>query len=318
MKTDDRNLNDRNLNDLTLAAALALIQHTFAVDRILGDYNRDITVRYYTESEPGYRKYHSLQDCVHFALNDGGVFDPDGYYGQPRYVSEQIRTIKASQVLELGSGKGFNSVFLAQHHPEVQFMGVDLTPRHVQIARQKATQVPSLDFQVGDFNQLDLPDQSIDLAFGVDCLCHAADSQLVLAELYRVLKPGGRLVVFDGYRKAALATFGPEMQLAMQLTEVSMAVRHGFPVLADWLAVAELVGFTLIAQRDKTQAILPNLYEVQALAKRYFRHPWRARLLQWVLPKYLVRNAIAGLLLPLVCDAQTGAFSYQQLVLEVR
>ncbi|WP_448573810.1 class I SAM-dependent methyltransferase [Trichothermofontia sp.] len=302
---------------VTLTVALALVQRYFPCDRILADYDRDITVRYYTESEPGYRKYHSLRDCVHFALNEDGVFDPDGYYGQPRSVSEQIQAIKASQVLELGSGKGFNSLFLAQHHPEVQFRGVDLTPRHVQIACQKAAQVPNLAFQVGDFNQLDLPNQSIDLAFGVDCLCHAADSQTVLAELYRVLRPGGRLVVFDGYRKADLATFSPEMQLAMQLTEVTMAVRHGFPVLADWLAVAESVGFTAIVQQDKTQAILPNLYEVQALAKRYFRHPWRAKLLQWVLPKYLVRNAIAGLLLPLVCDAQTGAFSYQQLVLEI-
>lgn len=302
---------------LTLTAALALIQQRFPVDRVLADYDRDITIRYYTDSEPGYRRYHSLQDCVHFALNEDGVFAPEGYYAQPRSVSAQIQAIQAQQVLELGSGKGFNSVFLAQEHPTVNIIGVDLTPHHVQIARCKAAQIPNLAFRVGDFNQLDLPDRSVDLAFGVDCLCHAADSKTVLTELYRVLKPGGRLVVFDGYRRADLATFSPEMQLAMQLTEVTMAVRHGFPVLADWLAVAESVGFTAIGQQDQTQAILPNLYEVQALAQRYFRRPWRAKLLQWLLPKYLVQNAIAGLLLPLVCDPETGAFSYQQLVLEV-
>ncbi|UZQ55044.1 class I SAM-dependent methyltransferase [Trichothermofontia sichuanensis B231] len=308
---------DTPTDGVTLTEALAFVERYFPRDRVLADYDRELTIRYYTESEPGYRKYHSLQDCVHFALNEDGRFDPEGYYAQPQYVSAQVQAVQAAQVLEVGCGKGFNSLFLAQQHPTVQFTGVDLTPRHVQIAARKAAQIPNLVFRRGDFNQLDVADQSVDLVFGVDCLCHAADSRRVLTELYRVLRSGGRLVVFDGYRRAELAAFEPEMQLAMQLTEVAMAVRHGFPVLADWLAVAESVGFTLMEQQDQTQAILPNLYAVQALAKRYFRRPWRAKLLQWVLPKYLVRNAIAGLLLPLVCDAETGAFSYQQLVLAV-
>lgn len=189
------------MSHLSLTEALSKVRQIFNVNRVLQDFSRDITVPYYTQSEYGYSKFHSQQDCVHLALNEDGIFSEEGYYGQPRTVSAQIQAIGARQVLELGSGKGFNSSFLAQEHPEVQFQGFDLTPLHVSLANKKAAALSNLTFQVGDFNLLPFPDQSFDIIFGVDCLCHAQEAQITLAKIRRVLKPDGRLVVFDGYRE---------------------------------------------------------------------------------------------------------------------
>lgn len=304
------------MSDLSLTEALGKVQQVFNVNRVLRDFDRDITVPYYTQSEYGYSKFHSQQDCVHLALNEDGIFSEEGYYGQPRAVSEQIEAIGAQRVLELGSGKGFNSSFLAQRHPQVQFQGVDLTPLHVSIANKKAQSLPNLSFQVGDFNQLPFPDQSFDLIFGVDCLCHAQDAKIALAEIRRVLKPGGRLVVFDGYREPGFEQRPDEEKITTQLVEVSMAVVNGFDPLESWLAAADTVGLSLVKQQDLSFAIMPNLIKLQQLSQRYFRLIWRAKLIKWFLPKYLVGNSIAGLLMPYAFAVDSGPLGYYLLVFE--
>lgn len=92
---------------------LARIRQVFNLEEILKDFNKAITVKYDTESEWGYRNFHFPQGCVHLALNYDGKFDEQGYYEQPRWVSGQIEEVQAQNVLKSGSGKGFNSLFLA-------------------------------------------------------------------------------------------------------------------------------------------------------------------------------------------------------------
>jgi SAM-dependent methyltransferase len=272
--------------------------------------------QYYRQSEIGYRKYHSDQGSVHMAINEGDVFDPSGYYTQPRAVAAQLQMLQAQHVLEVGSGKGFNSRWLAQQFPTVQFQGIDLTPLHVKLANQAAVELPHVQFRVGDFNQTGLPAASVDLAFGVDCLCHAAEVGTVLQELHRVLRPGGRLVIFDGYRRPGFADQPEEMRVASQLVELGMAVPMGFRTVDHWVKTAQELGFTAIAVTDRTAGILPTLRRLQALSFRFFKRSWRARLLKLWLPPYLCQNAIAGLLMPFTCDLDQGTHSYYHLVLE--
>ena len=104
------------------------------------------------------------------------------------------------RILEVGCGKGFNSVYLASQCPARNFVGIDLTPLHVALAQKAGQALANLRFARGNFQQLDFPDHSFDLVFGVETLCHASDVAEVYAELFRVLRPGGRVVIFDGYR----------------------------------------------------------------------------------------------------------------------
>jgi SAM-dependent methyltransferase len=313
------NANNSTQNyQLSLSETLERIDKLFGCDRILKEFDKNITVPYYNQSEWGYRFYHSDRGSIHLALNFDGVFKPEGYYVQPLTVGEQIDRLGAKDVLEIGSGKAFNSLFLAEKYPNVKFTGVDLTPLHLKLAQKKASQVNNLSFKFGDFNQkLDFPDRSFDIVFAVECLCYSTKQpEVALAEIFRILRPGGQLIVFDGYRKAKIETFDKDLQLATCLTETSMAVQQGFLEIENWLNVASSIGFDVETKEDLSFATLPNLARLKKLSLKFIQSSWRANVIAFLLPKYLVRNAIAGLLMEFIFAPKTGSCSYCKVILE--
>jgi tRNA G46 methylase TrmB len=122
---------------MSVAEALTVIDKTFGIEAILRDEGRDILRPYYIQSEPGYKRVHSQQGCMHVALNPDGQFDPDSYLAQVREVATHMRAIGARKVLELGSGMGFNTLALAPQFQGVQFTGLDLMDHHIQKSRAK-------------------------------------------------------------------------------------------------------------------------------------------------------------------------------------
>ncbi len=304
-------------NQLTLEDAIAKIDWLFGCDHILNKVNHNINVSsYYTQSEWGYKTFHSEQDAVHMALNFNGVFDPNDYYVQPKIVATQISNLGAKDVLELGCGKGFNSYFLAQQYPEVHFTGVDLTPLHIEIASQKAATLSNLNFKQGNFNQLEFLDDSFDILFAVECLCHAPQAKIPLAEIFRVLRPDGQLVVFDGFRNLKLEQYSKSLQIATNLTEISMAVENGFGEIQDWTDTAKSIGFHIQTIENISFAIQPTLSKLQNLSLKLFCLSWKAKLLVYLLPKYLTINAIAGLLMPFTFNPESGSLGYYKLILK--
>lgn len=299
---------------ISLEEALAIIQQTFSIPGVLKDLDRDAIVAYFTQAEAAYRRYHSAEDSLHMALNPDGHYDPDGYYAQPRFVSQQIQAIQAQQVLEVGAGKGFNLVYLAQQHPTLTFTGLDLTPLHVKIARQKAAALGNVRFELGSFNAIPADDRTVDLVFGVECLCYATDSHRTLAELHRVLRPGGRLIIFDGWRNPDFDSASADWQTAAQLFEVGVGVQGGTHRLDHWQQTAQQVGFSVLEVTDLQQAVMPNALHLYHTAQRFFNKPRWLRAIAHQLQKHIVRNAITGLLSPLLLTA--GPMSYQRLVLQ--
>jgi ubiquinone/menaquinone biosynthesis C-methylase UbiE len=283
-----------------LRKKLDRIDKVFDVDQVLiMDVDQSVIVDYYTQSNPGYSRFHSTDGSVHMALNFDGKFDQQGYYGQADLVQKEIEQRKPSKVLELACGKGFNSVYLATKNPEIEFLGLDLTPVHVEIASQTARDrnLNNLTIQQGDFHCLDYPDNSLDIIFVVESLCHAMNTQKVMEECHRALRPGGIFIVIDGFRKKPLETLISDEQKATILVEKAMAVEK-FLILDNFLHLARQSGFIDQEYQDLSDAIMPNLKRLEGLARKFFRFSFLARRTAKVLPPYLVRNSIAGLLMP--------------------
>lgn len=284
------------------------VSRIFSVDELLKqDINNQDVIDYYTQSDYGYRVFHSTEGSIHMALNFDGEFDKEGYYGQAKIVQEQIDEIHPSRVLELASGKGFNTIYLASRNKHIKFVGIDITATHVAIAKNKAHNIPNLEFQIGDFQNLGFPEETFDLIFVVESICHAMDMARALSEAYRVLKPSGRLIVFDGFRKTGFSKSDKDLQLAARMVEVSMAVKQAW-MIDDWLKIAQDVGFYTVKVDDISQAIMPNLRKFQHLARGYFKFPALSNVLLHTLPPYLVKNAIAGLLMPFTVEAETQGY----------
>lgn len=252
---------------------------------------------------------------AHLALNFDGRYSLDGHYTHARMVHEHINEIQAGQVLELASGKGFNTLYLAERNRQVAFAGIELTPLHGELAQQQARSrsLGNVSFRIGDFQTLPFEAQQFDLLFVIEGLCHATDMRQALSEAWRVLKPGGRFIVFDGFRSDNFAQFDDIVKLAVLLAERSMAVGDTWE-LGAWLNAARNVGFEVMQTQDVSEGVQPHLREFERLAQRCYATPLLNYLVVQALPRDLVQNMIAGFLLPLV--VKSGAQGYHIVVLE--
>jgi ubiquinone/menaquinone biosynthesis C-methylase UbiE len=103
-----------------------------------------------------------------------------------------------AQVLEIGSGAGFNAETLLRRFPRWELMATDLDPGMVDRARERL--VPFGDRvrpEIADATALSEPDGSFDLVVAIMVLHHVGDWERALAECRRVLRPEGLLLVAD-------------------------------------------------------------------------------------------------------------------------
>jgi ubiquinone/menaquinone biosynthesis C-methylase UbiE len=106
-----------------------------------------------------------------------------------------------ARVLEVGCGPGHLSVQLAGQH-RLEVTGVDLDPAMIARAAANIDRAANRDgrrpsFLVGDVAALAFPDRSFDLVVSTLSMHHWADPAAALAEIGRVLRPGGRALIWD-------------------------------------------------------------------------------------------------------------------------
>jgi ArsR family transcriptional regulator len=101
------------------------------------------------------------------------------------------------RIADLGAGDGTLSRLLARQAESVHC--VDNSPRMVQVGRAlaKKEHLRNLTYVLGNIEKVPLPDRSIDIALLSQALHHAENPRQALAESFRILKPGGRLLILD-------------------------------------------------------------------------------------------------------------------------
>lgn len=137
-------------------------------------------------------------------------------------------------ILDAGCGEGVVAVFLADKY-SVHVDGVTLVPFEKKVAdnRAKTSGTYSLNtFKVMDYTSTSFPDNYFDGVYTTESLSHIPNPRMALNEFYRILKPGGRLALFE-YTIAKDSEFSRrEMQmLNLVINESGMfglkKIRHG-------------------------------------------------------------------------------------------
>lgn len=182
-------------------------------------------------------------------IYDSLVSGPLDFYREKSLA--RLNDTNNKQILINGIGSGLDIPFLPT---DACYTGTDITPAMLQRAKNRASKIPALDinFQIADSHALPFQDSSFDVIIMHLILAVVPDSKLALQEASRVLKPGGRIYLFDKFIKPG--------QLAIARRLLSIFIRH--------IATRTDVVFEDVL---KTCPQLHIITDEPALAKGWFR-----------------------------------------------
>ena len=186
--------------------------------------------------------------------------------------------LSGKRVLEVGCGHGGGAAYLTRSLGPASYTGLDLNPSAIALCR-KTHNVPGLDFVEGDAENLRFADESFDAVVNVESSHNYPHFDRFLAEVARVLRPGGHFLYTD--------------------------VRYT-PGVAAWEAALAHAPMRMVSERNVNAEVARGL-------EKTWEHYWRG-LVDHHAPIFLrglARNIVGGLSLSNARKLQNGEMSYR-------
>jgi len=177
---------------------------------------------------------------------------------------------KPMRILDAGCGVGGSIIHLAQKYPSSSFFGVTITKSQILIARELAKKrevTKNTQFLLQNYRKTDFPDNYFDGVLVQESINYCQGKQDFLQESFRILKPGGRLVILDAFLRDK-----PLTPLSKKIYNIWQPAK-GYPDLIsviDFNAMQRIEGFTNVVVQDLTRRIYRSIARATCFGSLFF------------------------------------------------
>lgn len=279
------------------------VKHPSLIDSPINKALQEEIITYYEVAGPDYAEW-SKNFQMHFGYFKWGM-NPFRLEPMLEKMNEealrllQIPDDRPALVADLGCGLGAVSRYMAKKKTRLFFKGLTIVPWQVAQARKlnfKAGLDSRIEILCEDYSQMSFENDTLDAAFALESSCYAPghDKKKLIEEIYRVLKPGGRLVIADGFIKCL-----PE-KMPWPVRNIYKKICHcwalpGFAEISLLSKTLDDQGFDEIQVRDISWNIAPSVAYVPKTTLRFLcKELWKNKSLR--LKKERWNNVIAPLL----------------------
>lgn len=217
-------------------------------------------IDYYDHCQVDYALVWQLNEalCMHYGYwEDDTPHHRAALQNMNRKVAEAAGIQQGMHVLDAGCGVGGPSIFLGSLGCTVE--GITLSEQQVKTCTNNASKSGVSDrVHFSRQNYLDtlFPDASFDVVWAIESVCYAWDKADFTKEAFRLLKPGGRLVVADFF--SAPIQPGSKDDILMKKWTDSWAIKS-YATVAEFSDAIQSVGFQKMEDRNVTQHVTPSI-----------------------------------------------------------
>ena len=166
-------------------------------------------------------------------------------------VLAALRLRTGERVLDIGTGPGFVAHEMADLVGDAgEILGVDTSESMLGLARQRCAEKPHVHFKAGDATQLPVSDESFDVVVSVQVYEYVREVDVALAEMHRVLRPGGRAAIVSTDWKSIAWNASDEQRMQSVL---SAWAEHCVYTDLPWRLRTKLISAGLVV--DQQQAV---------------------------------------------------------------
>ena len=235
--------------------------------------------KYYSDTQFEYRRVWNWRSkdtpALHFGYYDEKATNHHRSVIRANEVLAEWGDIQQdSTIIDAGCGLGHSTLWLAEHY-NANVTGITIVPKQVETMQKfiEKKGIKNVSFLEASYFNMPFEDNSVDIVWAIEAVCHAKDKSQFYKEAYRVLKPGGKLLIGENLRTAR--PMEPEKESLLKEIFHSWAIPD-LDTFEEHRSHALGSGFRSFESKDVTANMMVSYRNLEEMCKRW---AWPTKLL---------------------------------------